>query len=218
MISEICLMFKRELWLEWRQKFALNGILFYAFCMVFVISLSLSRSVNPAVWNGLFWIILLFAAMNAVAKSFLSEGPGQRYYLYTLASPRAVILSRIIYNAFLLSIVGLIILFFYAVFSDSPIQNIPLYLVCVLTGAWGFAATLTLISGISALAGGKPALMAVLGFPIMIPLLNVLIRMSKTALDGLDTSLIYGDLLFSLLMTCISITLSYLLFPYLWRE
>jgi heme exporter protein B len=50
---------KREAFLEWEQKYTLSGILFYAFCMVFIISLSLSRSVNPAIWNGVFWIILI---------------------------------------------------------------------------------------------------------------------------------------------------------------
>jgi heme exporter protein B len=43
-------------------------------------------------------------------------------------------------------------------------------------------------------------------------------RMSKVALDGLDTSLMYGDLLFTAMMILIAFTLSYLLFPYLWRE
>lgn len=209
---------RREAMLEWKQKFSLSGILFYAFCMVFILSLSLSKSVNPAVWNGLYWIILMFAAVNAVAKSFLSESPGQRYYLYQLSSPQALILARILYNSALLSFLGILILIFYALFSGNPVQNPGLYLICVISGSMGFASVLTLISGISALAGNRPALMAVLGFPIMIPLLNVLIQMSRIALDGLDTSLVYGDLSFTLLMVLISVTLSYLLFPYLWRE
>jgi heme exporter protein B len=204
--------------LEWKQKFAINGILFYAFCMVFIVSLSMSRSVNPAIWNGLYWIILMFAAVNAVAKSFLSESPGQRLYLYTLASAEAIIMGRMIYNSILLIILGIVIWLMYAIFSGNPVASTGLYFICILLGATGFASTLTLISGISALAGNKPALMAVLGFPILIPILNVLMRMSKIALDGLDPSLIYGDFVFTAMMILIAYTLSYLLFPYLWRE
>jgi heme exporter protein B len=208
----------REAQLEWQQKYTLSGILFYAFCMVFIISLSLSRSVNPAIWNGIFWIILLFAAVNTAAKSFLSESPGQRYYLYQLAGPGMLILARILYNAGLLIVLSLIILILYALFSGFPVQSPGMFALCVILGSMGFASVLTLISGISALAGNRPALMAILGFPILIPFLNVLIRMSRIALDGLDTSLMQGDLLFSGMMILLSITLSYLLFPYLWRE
>lgn len=209
---------KREAFLEWEQKYTLSGILFYAFCMVFIISLSLSRSVNPAIWNGVFWIILMFAAVNSAAKSFLSESQGQRYYLYQLVGPGVLILARIFYNALLLTILGLVILGLYALFSGFPVESPGWYALCVVVGSVGFASILTLISGISALAGGKPALMAILGFPILVPFLNVLIRMSKIALDGLDKSLIQPDLIFSSGMILLSITLSYLLFPYLWRE
>lgn len=209
---------QREAMLEWKHKFAINGILFYAFCMVFIVSLSMSRSVNPAIWNGLYWIILMFAAVNAVAKSFLSESHGQRLYLYTLASAEAIILGRMVYNSILLIVLGIIVWLMYAVFSGNPVVSPALYFSCILLGATGFASSLTLISGIAALAGNKPALMAVLGFPILIPILNVLMRMSKIALDGLDPSLIYGDLIFTAMMILIAYTLSYLLFPYLWRE
>lgn len=211
-------MLKREAMLEWEQKYTLSGILFYAFCMVFIISLSLSRSVNPAIWNGIFWIILMFAAVNSAAKSFLSESTGLRYYLYQLTGPGTLILARIIYNTFLLATLGLVILGLYALFSGFPVQSPAWYALCVVTGSAGFASVLTLISGIAALAGNKTALMAILGFPILIPFLNVLIRMSRIALDGLEPSLLYGDLLFCSMMILLSVTLSYLLFPYLWRE
>lgn len=216
--NQLGLLLLREAHLEWQQKYTLSGILFYAFCMVFIISLSLSRSVNPAIWNGVLWIILMFAAVNSAAKSFLSESTGQRYYLYQLTGPGVLILARIIYNSILLILLSLTILLFYALFSGFPVQSPGWYAVCVAIGSMGFASVLTLISGISALAGNRPALMAILGFPILIPFLNVLIRMSRIALDGLDTSLLYGDLLFSGIMILLSITLSYLLFPYLWRE
>jgi heme exporter protein B len=135
-----------------------------------------------------------------------------------LVGPGVLILARIFYNALLLTILGLVILGLYALFSGFPVESPGWYALCVVVGSVGFASILTLISGISALAGGKPALMAILGFPILVPFLNVLIRMSKIALDGLDKSLIQPDLIFSSGMILLSITLSYLLFPYLWRE
>ena len=85
----------KEITLEWRSKYALNGILLYVVSTVFVCFLSF-KSTPPLVWNALFWIIMLFAAINAIAKSFMQESKGRLLYYYQLASPVAIILSKII--------------------------------------------------------------------------------------------------------------------------
>ncbi|NBV12695.1 MAG: ABC transporter permease [Sphingobacteriia bacterium] len=218
MFTEIRVLMKLEFQTEWKNKYALNGILFYTFCMVFLVSLSLSRQVNPAIWNALFWIILMFSAVNAVARSFLGSPPGIRFYLFTICSASSLIISRILYHSLLMILMGGITLVGYCFFSGNPVQDLPMYLACVALGGMGFASTLTLISGIAASAGGNASLMALLGFPVLIPLLNVLIRSSRIALDGLDRTLIYSELGFLSGLILLSGTLSYLLFPYLWRE
>ena len=68
--KEISFLFRKEMMLEWRQKYALGGILLYVTSTVFVVFLSFVK-VLPDVWNALFWIISLFASVNAVAKSFV---------------------------------------------------------------------------------------------------------------------------------------------------
>jgi heme exporter protein B len=59
--------------------------------------------------------------------------------------------------------------------------------------------------------------MAIMSFPILMPLLIVLIKLSKNAIDGLENwDLNY--LLVLMFMNVIIIALSYLLFRYLWRD
>jgi heme exporter protein B len=60
--------------------------------------------------------------------------------------------------------------------------------------------------------------MAILAFPILIPLLITLIRLSKNALDGLDFSVSYTYIVVLLAINVIVVVLAYLLFPYLWRD
>ncbi|HET8828891.1 MAG TPA: ABC transporter permease, partial [Pelobium sp.] len=55
MITEIKYLLKKEMVLEWRSKYALNGILLYVVATVFVCYLSF-RTTPPLVWNALFWI------------------------------------------------------------------------------------------------------------------------------------------------------------------
>jgi heme exporter protein B len=75
-----------------------------------------------------------------------------------------------------------------------------------------------MVSGIAAKAQNSTTLMAVLSFPIIIPMLLMLMKVSKNALDGLDRSLSIDEIITLLAMNLIVISVSYLLFPYLWRS
>lgn len=221
LLHEISTLLAKDFRLEWRQRAALGGLLLYVGSTVFVsfLSFSLRGGTPPApAWNALFWVILLFAAVNAVAKGFMQESPGQRLYYYTLVRPQAVILAKMLYNALLLLIVAFLGLLLYTIFLGNPIQDAGLFLANLVLGAVGFATTLTLVSGIAAKAGGNGAtLMAVLGFPVMVPMLLLLIKVSKNALDGLDWSVSQGSVFTLLALNMIVAATSYLLFPFLWR-
>lgn len=200
-----------------RSKYALGGILLYVVSTVFVSYLSFKQIVNTPTWNALFWIILLFASINGAAKSFIGETRGRLLYLYTLVSPQAVILSKIIYNSFLLLLVSVLCLFVYSLFIGNIIQDFPLFLVTLFLGSLGFSSLLTMVSAIASKTSNNFTLMAILSFPIMMPLLMVLLKLSKNAIDGLehwDTNYI----MVLMFINVIIIALSYLLFRYLWRD
>src|SRR3990172_2673785 len=129
LINQIKYLVAKEIKLEMRNKYALGGILLYVVSTVFVCYLSFKKIIDPRTWNALFWIILLFASINAVAKSFISETRGKLLYLYTLVSPQAVILSKIIYNSFLLILLSSLCLFVYTLFVGNIIQDIQLFFV-----------------------------------------------------------------------------------------
>ncbi|MCC6837481.1 MAG: heme exporter protein CcmB [Bacteroidia bacterium] len=217
MIDQIKYLILKEFKLELRNKYALGGILLYVVSTVFVSYLSFKKIIVPATWNALFWIILLFASINGVAKSFIGETRGRLLYMYTLASPQAVIISKIIYNSILLLLISGLCLLVYSLFVGSLIQDIPLFLVVLTFGSFGFASLLTMVSAIASKSNNNFTLMAILSFPILIPLLIVLIKLSKNAIDGLENwDLNY--LMVLMFINVIIIALSYLLFRYLWRD
>ncbi|GGG57794.1 heme exporter protein CcmB [Hymenobacter glacieicola] len=212
---------QKDFRLEWRQRAALNGMLLYVGSTVFVcyLSFSLRGGQLPApAWNALFWIVLLFSAVNAVAKGFLQESRGRMLYYYTVVRPQAVILAKIGYNALLLLGLALVAFGLYAVVLGNPVENTPLFMGNMLLGAVGFASTLTLVSGIAAKATNSSTLMAVLGFPLMVPMLLLLIKVSKNALDGLEFEASQSSLLTLVALNLIVGAVSYLLFPFLWRS
>ncbi len=85
-------------------------------------------------------------------------------------------------------------------------------------GACGFSVTLTMISGIASKASNSSTLMAVLGFPVMVPMLLMIIKISKNAIDGLAVNVSYDEVLVLLAINIIVGTVSYILFPFLWRS
>ncbi|WP_229254023.1 heme exporter protein CcmB [Dyadobacter sp. NIV53] len=220
-MNEIKTLIWKEFTLEWRQKYALSGMLLYLVSTVFICYLSFGlrrNQLTPIVWNTLFWIILLFAAVNAIAKSFSQERYGRLIYYYSLCSPQAIILSKIIYNSFIMLFLSGIGFGFYAFVMGNPVGDIGLYMICIALAAVGFASVLTLVAGIASKADNSATLMAVLSFPIILPMLLMTIKLAKNALDGLDWSVSTDEISTLLSIDLIVITLSYLLFPYLWRS
>ena len=216
---------KKEILLEWRSKYAFNGVLLYVVSTVFVcyISFHLSPGFSgsagyPIVWNILFWIIILFASVNAIAKSFIQENKGRLLYYYTIASPQAIILSKTIYNILLMYLLSILALIVYLLFFPNTIGDPLFYFLAVLLGSISFSTVFTMISAIASKAGNNGTLMAILSFPVIIPVILLLIRISKSAMDGVERSLLYGNIGILFAINVIVIATSLLLFPYLWRD
>lgn len=211
----------KEFTLELRRKSVIAGIGLYLLSLTFICYLTFSlrsNSINEATWSALFWLTILFSVVNSVAKSFIGEKKGLFIYYYTMASPHAIIASKIIYNTLLslvLSVAGYV---FFSVFIQNPVQDQPLFLITLMLTSVGFAASLSLISGIASKANHSNILMAVLSFPVVISLLLMAIRITKNALDGIDRSASYDELLNLVAINCILTGLAYILFPYIWRS
>lgn len=213
----LLILIKKDLLIEWRQRYAISGILLHVVSSVFIIFLSV-KLLNPPTWNALFWVIMLFTSISAVAKSFIAESQGRSMYYYGVTSPQMIILSRIIYNALLMMLISVISLLVYSVMMGNAVANMPMYLLCVLLGCTGFASTFTLLSSIASKAGNSNLLMPVLSIPVIVPLFLVLIKASKKAMDGIDPSLLWGDLFVLFSLNVLLVAMSYLLFPFLWKN
>jgi len=214
----IAVLIKKELVTEWRQRSITGGLLLYVISTVFICYLSMKRIVDLPVWNALFWIIQVFIGVNGIARSFLQESRGRMLYYYTIADPRAMIFSKMIYGAVLMVLLSLINLIFYSVLIGNPVQDHFMFIVCLLLGSIGFSAVITMVSAIASKASNNAGLVAILGFPVLLPLLQTIIRFSKNAMDGTGWTVAERYLFILLALNLMVTSLAYLLFPYLWRD
>ncbi len=216
LVKEILFLLQKEFLLEWKQKYALSGILLYVCATVFIIYLA-ALEMEAGVWNTLFWIIVVFASVNGVAKSFVQENSNRQLYYYQLVSPVAVIISKILYNTLLLWILSGLAYGMFSLFNPSPVEYGDKFFIAVLLGGMGFAITLTFVSAIASKASNGATLMAILGFPVLLPILIAVLKISRNALV-LSMGSVAGSINMLIAIDLLLLALAIALFPYLWRE
>ena len=219
-MKSVMALLRKDILLELRQQHTLYGILLYIASTVFVLSLALmDNEMDASVWNGLFWVIQLFVCVNAVAKSFLQESRGKMLYYFSIVSPVEFIIAKIIYNVGLMIGMSLVSLLLYSFFLSSPVSNALQFTGIVVLGGASISLVFTLMSAIAAKANQNAALVAILGFPVILPLLLLLMRLSKVAFNEIfrETALMQlSGLIIGL--DALIVAMAIILFPYLWKE
>ncbi len=212
---------RKEFLIDWRDGQAWSSILLYVLATVYVVYLAFQKIVDLETWNALLWIILLFTSFNVVSRTYDQDKGGRGLYLYTIASPTQVVMAKTLYSGVFMLIVGLFTAFTYSFFLPFPSASslsVPMYSSAIVLGSIGLTTTLGLIAAIAWKTSSNSGMIAILGFPVIIPLLMAIIQYSEGILNGFSWSMldIYA---FSLgLLIILGAGLSYILFPYIWTE
>ena len=217
-MKAIFALLKKDLLLELRQQHTFYGVLLYIASTIFVLYLSIDAP-EANVWNGLFWVIQLFVCINTVAKSFLQESKGRMLYFYSVTSPVEFIISKLLYNIILMILMSMISLFLFFIFLSNPVTDMLRFMGIVTLGGAGISMVFTLMSAIAGKAQQNAALIAILGFPVILPQLLLLMRLSKSAFAEVFksgavlqlTGLIIG-------LDVLVVVMAIILFPFLWKE
>ena len=213
----IIALIKKDLLLEIRQKYTFYGILLYVASTIFVLYLAMGQP-EEKVWNGLFWMIQLFICVNAVAKSFLQESKGRMLYFYSIAGAKDFIVSKLIFNVALMIVMSIVSLILFRLLLGDVLVNPWQFAGIVCLGGCSLSLVFTFLAAIAARAQQNAALMAILGFPLIIPQVLILMRISNIAFfDVLQAGLLQlCGVLFGL--DILVVALAIILFPFLWKD
>lgn len=203
--------------MEWRQKHSLFGVLLYVGATVFVVYM-MSGQPEANIWNALFWLTQLFVAVNSVAKSFLQEHPNRFRYYFTLVKPSTFLMAKMLYSIILMMVMSLVSLLLYSIMLGWPLQQTGLFILITMVGSLSLSAVFTFLSAIAARAQQNSALMAILGFPLVTPVLMILSKLALTAISPVYMPNWWGLALVLLGLDVLVIILGIILFPFLWQE
>jgi heme exporter protein B len=92
------------------------------------------------------------------------------------------------------------------------------FFIGLILAATGLSITLTFVSAIASKATNSATLMAILSFPIIIPVLLTLVKFSANALGLITDTGVWKDVVILLSIDAILLSLSFLLFPFLWKD
>lgn len=209
---------KKDITLELRQQQNLYGIIVYAASTIFILYLAAGKP-DAVSWNALFWITELFIVVNAVVKSFVGEAKGRELYHYTIVHPLEYLSSKMLLNLVYMVLLSIIAMLLFRILLGDPVDNGWHFMGIVILGGIGLSLVFTMLSAIASKARQQASLIAILGFPVIVPQLLLLVRVSKS---------VYGEIfkqgvvfqLTSLLtgLDILVVIMAMILFPYLWKD
>lgn len=212
--------FGKDLRAELRSRYAINTVLAFVGAALLLILFSLkAEQLAPTPKSGLIWIIILFAALSSLSRSFVTETERQTYDLLRLhARATEVFTGKLLYNFTFTLAINICTFLLYIFLLGLPVADFLALTLTLLLGTLGLSAVATMLAAIVAQADRKGAIFSVLSIPLLFPLILILVRTSKAALvDGLTANYI-NDFWALLGFAGVSISAGILLFDYVWEE
>lgn len=216
-IPKLLILLRHEWQREWRQGQWLAGSLLYLAGGIFVAQLML-RPAGAMSWIAMYWVMMLFTAIYVLSRSYMSLSSGLMWY-YRVATPGLWLwLSKVItgtLSMWLLMGLGSV---FMGVWMGYPIRSTGIFIMTQLMAGPLLATVLTLVSAMARGASQPAQLMPVMGFPLLVPALLLMHRLTRMALDGLEWAVVWPYALSMLALTVMMLALGALLFPFLWKD
>jgi heme exporter protein B len=214
-------LFKKDFHSEIRTRYAINALALFILVTISVILFSIgSEKISEYLTGGLLWVVIFFSAMSGLSRVFVSEEErGTTLTLQLIASPNTIFTGKLLFNLILVFTMNIVIAILYSMlFEAFIIKNLVLFLIAFMLGNFGIAAASTIIAAIIAKAGSKGTLYPVLSFPILLPLILILLEITKFSMDGNSISDSFVELTVLFCYDVVILTSSYLLFDFIWKD
>ncbi len=218
--SGILSIFKKDIRVEFRTRFAINMVLAFVVASLLLILFTLrAQSLDPTPKSGLVWIIILFAALSALGRSFIYETDKNTFDLLRVyAKGSTVYIGKLLYNAVFTLFINLTTFLLYSFLMDLRIASWEAFAVILILGTLGLSSVSKMTAAIVSQADRKGAVFSVLSIPLFVPLILLLTRVTKAAfIDGSLEG--FGNDVTALIgFVGVTITAGIILFDFIWED
>ncbi|MBN8588632.1 MAG: heme exporter protein CcmB [Rhodothermia bacterium] len=212
--------FEKDVRLELRSRYALNMLLMFISSTLFLVVVSLgSEVISTRVQSALIWVILLFGSVIGLGRGFVSEVDQGTVLLLQLHTRGSMVYAgKLVFNIILLFVLNILGLGAFLVLMNIAVENLWQLALVLFLGTLGLSGTTTLLAAIIARTRNSGPLLAVLAFPLLIPLLMSVVSATNTILLNGGWERIQEMCITLVAFAGSVITASVLLFDYVWRE
>jgi heme exporter protein B len=193
--------------------------------MFIIVTISIIRfslgdeKVDNDILSGLLWIVIFFAAISGLARVFIKEEEKETSASLKLnCPPITVFLGKLIFNFILTLSINLFIVVLFILITELEVKNFTAFILTIFLGNLGVVAASTIIAAIISKANTKGTLYPVLAFPILLPVLITVINSTKLSCAGADTITLMSDFQILISYTIVVVTVSLLLFKFVWED
>lgn len=217
-MSKVWAIIKKDFRIEVRQKYTIAGIFLFGVTCGYLIYRSFGSDISKQVWNVLLWILLLFAGLNAIVKSFIQERKETYLYYYSLVSAHEVIIAKLIYNFILMILLYVVMVAVFTVLLENPIKDVVLFFTASITGLLGISSIFTFVASAAGGDRGSGTMMSILSLPLVIPIVMLLVKTTSVAMGLMTDTEIYNDVMLLLGIDLLILSAVFIIFPSMWRS
>lgn len=219
-LSGITAILVKDIQTELRSRYAINTVLAFVGASLLLVLFSLNaEQLAPTPKSALVWIIILFAALSSLSRSFVMETERQTYDLLRLHSPPgAVFAGKLCYNFLFTLSVNLTTFLLYIFLLGMSIADSTAFFLVLVLGTAGLSGVSTMLGAIVSQADRKGAIFSVLSIPLLFPLILILVRTTRAALIEGFTENYLNDFWALFGYAGVTITAGIMLFDYIWEE
>jgi len=139
-------------------------------------------------------------------------------YFYSIAGAKDFILAKLVFNLLLMVLMSIMSLAVFVLLLGNPLNNALLFLAITVFGGISLSLVFTFLAAIAAKAQQQAALMAIMGFPIIIPQLLLLMKISTIAFSNVVQNGLWQMIGLLSGLDILVVMLAVILFPFLWKD
>lgn len=210
----------KDLQSELRSRYAINTVLAFVGASLLLILFALNaEQLAPTPKSALVWIVILFAALSSLSRSFVMETDRRTFDLLRLhGTPSEIFVGKLCYNYLFTLSVNVATFLLYTFLLGIPIADGTAFVLVLILGTAGLSGVATMLGAIVSQADRKGAIFSVLSLPLLFPLILILVRTTKAALIEGFTENYLNDFWALVGYAGVTITAGILLFDYIWDE
>ncbi len=188
-MSGFWLILQKDLYAEFRRPESVIGMVFFGFLLLVILNLAipLGSEISPETGAGILWVTITVSSILGLSRTMSRERENRCMdgLLLSPVSVEALFAAKMAVNVVLVLLAECsIIPLFFILYGDGFFTSLPMLVLVVVLANVGFAAIGTLFSAITAGTSRNEALLPLLFYPLVIPLISITVKVTSMIFQG----------------------------------